>query len=133
MPDLNIHQKSTAQPRSYSLVPVCESVKHLGIIVDCNVKCSVHISSLSKAHSRSGLVHEFCVSEDIHCLLRVLRTCVHYATGIAYKSCRRPVAASTYQPSGSLKMSRDNLLIACEDCRTKLGLSVETLETQANK
>ena len=78
---LNIHQKSTAQPRSYSLadsaVPVCESVKDLGIIVDCNLKFSVHICSIaSRAHSRSCLIHKCFVSKDIDSLLRAYITYV---------------------------------------------------------
>ena len=78
---LNIHQKTTAQPRSYSLaacvVPVCDSVKDLGIIVDCNLKFSVHICSIvARAHSRSCLIHKCFVSKDIHSLLRAYITFV---------------------------------------------------------
>ena len=77
---LNIHHKSTAPSRDYTLadciIPTCEAVKDLGVTVDCDLKFTLHINNIAaRAHSRANLIHKCFVSRDRESLLRTYITC----------------------------------------------------------
>ena len=89
---LNIHQKPTAsQPRDYTLaacvVPTRDSVKDLGVIVDADLKFTLHINNIvARAHSRASLIHKCFVSGDRDSLLRAyiiyVRPLLEYASQV---------------------------------------------------
>jgi len=66
---LNIHRLSAEPPRDYtlagSIVPICESVKNLGVVVDSDMKFSQHVSVLCR---RTAIL--YCEP--------TLPTCVHW-------------------------------------------------------
>jgi len=79
---LNIHRKPTVPSRDYSLaeciIPTHNAVKDLGVMVDSDLKCTLHINNIAaRAHSRANLIHKCFVSKDRDSLLRAYITYVH--------------------------------------------------------
>jgi len=77
---LNIHHKHTVPSRDYSLaeciISTHNAVKDLGVTVDSDVKCTLHINNFAaRAHSRDNLIHKCFVSKDRDSLLRA---CITY-------------------------------------------------------
>jgi len=86
---LNIHRKHTVPSRDYSLaeciIPTHNAVKDLGVMVDSDLKFTLHINNIAaRAHSRANLLHKCFVSKDRDSLLRAnityVRPLLEYAS-----------------------------------------------------
>ena len=69
------------------VVPTRNSVKDLGVIVDADLKFTLHINSIvARAHSRASLIHKCFVSGDRDSLLRAyiiyVRPLLEYASQV---------------------------------------------------
>ena len=58
-------------------LPLVNTVKDLGILIDSQLKLDLHINSIvAKAHARSCLIYRCFVSKDRHSLIKAFITYV---------------------------------------------------------